>query len=103
MIANKAVLVLSAVSLIAGSILATPASAASGKGWDVFNIGAGEKIPAPSEKIPSVLAGAGKGWDVFQVAYGEPLRSMPSYVGTSNHQVHGAGWDVFKVGEGEGL
>lgn len=103
MIAKNAVFVLSTAFLLAGSILATSASADSGKGWDVFNTGTGEKIPASSGMVPSVLAGAGKSWDVFQVGSGEPIRGMTSYVGTSFHDVQGAGWDVFKVGQGEKL
>lgn len=99
MITKKVGLVLSSVTLIAGSILSMPALAETGKGWDVFNIGAGEKIPAPSEMGPSVSAGAGKGWDVFHIGAGEPVHVITSNVGASNHYVPDAGWEVYGAGE----
>jgi len=99
MITKKVGLVLSSVTLIAGSILPMPALADTGKGWDVFNIGAGERIPAPSEMRSSVTAGAGKGWDVFRIGAGESVPVITSNAGTSNHYIPDAGWEIYGAGE----
>jgi hypothetical protein len=99
MITKKVGLVLSSVTLIAGSMLSMPTLADAGKGWDVFHIGAEERIPAPSKMGPSVTAGAGKGWDVFHIGAGEPIHVVPSNGGASNQYVADAGWDVYGAGE----
>lgn len=99
MITKKVGLVLSSVTLIAGFILSMPALADTEKGWDVFNIGAGEKIPAASEMGPSVSAGAGQGWDVFHVGDGEPVHVVTSNVGLRITNIPDAGWEVYGAGE----
>ncbi len=99
MITKKVGLVLSSVTLIAGSVLSMPVLADTGKGWDVFNIGAGERIPAPSEMRPSVTTGAGKGWDVFKIGAGESVPVITSNAGASNHYIPDAGWEVYGAGE----
>lgn len=99
MIASK----LFSALIVVTTLSATPVFADPGKGWDVFNTGAGEKISVPPASRPSIVAGAGKGWDVFNTGTGQPLQLLPNYQGVSSHPGHGQGWDVFRAGVGEKL
>lgn len=98
------------VPLIAGSIglssllLASPAMCAPGKGWDTFNMGLGDPVPAAGRSNTGVLAGgagAGKGWDTFRMGQGDPIpvssRAAPGH--SDRVTDTGEAWQVFYTGE----
>ena len=84
-------------------LASTAAMSATGKGWDVFNMGLGEPIPAVAKGADTPSKGSpGKGWDVMHTGAGEPL---PNYGkdsrGEASHVSTGKGWDVFNMGLGD--
>jgi len=96
-------------SLISGFVglsavlVSTAAMSATGKGWDVFNMGLGEPIPAVAKGSDAPSRGApGKGWDVMRTGAGE---SLPDYgkdsKGEVSHVSTGKGWDTFNMGLGD--
>ena len=68
----KTVSIISGFLGLAGVFLASPTMSAPGKGWDTFNMGQGEMIPAANRdfKGSSGVASTGEGWDVFYTGEG---------------------------------
>ena len=87
---------------LAGVLLSTGAMSAPGKGWDVFNIGQGEPIPASGQNVNTSHKPAGKGWDVMRTGSGEPIpASSKDDKDASLSASTGKGWDVFHTGQGD--
>ena len=92
---------------LAGILLAPAVMSAPGQGWDIFNMGQGESVPAGSKHYigtSSNVGGTGKGWDTFNTGQGEKIPAADnSYKGTSSGGSTGKGWDAFGVGQGDRL
>jgi hypothetical protein len=89
---------------LAGVLLAPAALSAPGKGWDTFNLGQGDPIPAASKDYvgTSSAASAGKGWDSFNMKQGDPIpAASKDFKGSSSGASAGKGWDVFNMGLGD--
>jgi hypothetical protein len=97
---------LKAVSLVSGliglaGVLLTPAAlSAPGKGWDTFNLGQGDPIPAAHKEYVGTSSGAsaGKGWDTFNMKQGDPIPAASKEVFKATPSDAGS-WDVFYTGE----
>lgn len=99
----KTVSLISGFLGLAGVLLAPAAMSAPGKGWDTFNMGQGDPIPASSESYRGTSSGAstGKGWDTFNMGQGELIPAAnKDFKGSSGVASSGEGWDVFYTGEG---
>jgi hypothetical protein len=85
----------SAVLVSTAAMSATP-----GKGWDVFNVGQGERITAVAKGADTSKGSPGKGWDVMRTGAGE---RVPDYSQDSKGESSRAskGWDVFNMGLGD--
>ena len=84
-------------------LVALPAFADQpGKGWDIFQTGAGEPVAVHPSSTPASGGSPGKGWDTFQTGAGEPVVVHPSS-GTKVSMSAGKGWDTFRTGSGEPL
>lgn len=85
---------------LAGALLSTAALSAPGRGWDFYNIGAGDRIPvgAQSANAPGA-ASAGKGWDFYNNGAGQRIPVSTQAAATDAGA--GKGWDFYSMGLGE--
>jgi len=91
---------------LAGVLLAPAALSAPGKGWDTFNTGQGDPIPAAHQDYVGTASGAsaGKGWDAFNMKQGDPIpAASKEFRGAPSGASAGKGWDVFNMGLGDKL
>lgn len=85
--------------VIPASVSATP-----GMGWDTFHY-TGEGEPISSAYQRSTPTGTeGKGFDVFNMGAGVKAEDFQkAYIGTSSGSNASGGWDVFRMRQGDPL
>lgn len=92
----KCIYVVAISTVTAGVLVAAPAMAAPGKGWDMFNSGQGDRIGPPASSQP-----ASSGFDMFQMGLGEPVHATGYKAAMQSHA--GQGWDMYQTGSGQAL
>jgi hypothetical protein len=88
---------------LAGALLSSTAQSAPGRGWDFYNMGAGDPISVGTQAVSaSGTLSAGKGWDFMQNGAGERI-PVSNRVGRADvtDASAGKGWDFFNMGLGE--